>query len=179
MNENTLAKRYANAFAELAAERNHLEKAGEELNAFLNALKELPPLRTLFVSPTSAQKDQQTALTTILESASFAEVTQKFLRLLIDKRRMVLIESIVSSYNRIVEERSGRLSVLVRTARPLTNSHKDRLTNSLSQKTGKEVVLEIKEDPTLLGGLVVRIGSVMMDFSVRNRLNRLKEIMRG
>ncbi|MBF0188264.1 MAG: ATP synthase F1 subunit delta [Magnetococcales bacterium] len=178
MNENTLAKRYASALADLAAGENLLDDVGQQLSDFKTMLEESSDLRLLFTSPTRAQDVQREALDAILEKTAPATVTGNFLRLLIDKRRMGLIDLIVDSYLADVDTRSGRMTVNVRTPMPLTATHIKQLSASLAEKTGKEIKLDIEEDPSILGGMVVRIGSMMMDYSVRNRLNRLKAIMR-
>ena len=179
MHESTLAKRYAAALADLAAERNILEPVGAELDAFQATLNGLPALRNLMVSPASSDKDQQTALTVYLEKAGADHITGNFLRLLVSKRRMPLIDGIVAAYNRELAVRSNRITVKVRTPKELTHSHTSALTKTLAEMTGKNVQLDVSLEPELLGGLVVQVGSVMLDYSIRNRLNRLKAYMKG
>ncbi|MBF0622924.1 MAG: ATP synthase F1 subunit delta [Magnetococcales bacterium] len=179
MNENTLAKRYATALAELANERNVVETVGEELNQFQELLNQASAVRALLTTPTTPLTEQQSAIAMVLDKANPTEITGNFLKLLVDKRRMPLIDAMVDAYNRIVEERSGRVSVNVDTAKALTQTHVSQLETSFSEILGKEVKLEIEEKPDLLGGLVIQIGSVMIDSSVRNRLSRLKAYMRG
>lgn len=179
MQESTLAKRYAIALADLAQENNILDQVGEELIAFQALLSELPPMRTLMVSPTSEEDKQQTALAAYLEKARPADITGNFLRLLISKRRMSLIDGIVAAFNRERNSRSNRTTVKVRTPMALTQSHTSQLQSSLSEMTGKEVELDVVTEPDLLGGIVVQIGSVMLDYSIRSRLNRMKSYMKG
>lgn len=179
MHESTLAKRYATALAELAVEQNLLEAVGSDLNGFLELVRSTPALRFLLTSPTAERKDQHAALAIFLEQASPAHVTSNFLKLLVDKRRMALLESIVAAYNGDMDCRAGRVSVDVRVVMPLTAAYADRMRTTLSEATGKAVQLEMTTDPGILGGMVVTMGSVMIDYSVRNHLNRLKASMRG
>lgn len=179
MNENTLAKRYATALAELATEKEVVETIGKEINQFAGLLEESKELGGLLTNPTTSQKDQKDAVEAVLAKAQPHEITGNFLKLLVDKRRMPLITAIVGSYNQIVEERSGRITVQVKSAKAMTQTHFNQLTSSLSESLKKEVTLEVEEKPELLGGLVVQIGSLMIDSSVRNRLSRLKAYMRG
>lgn len=179
MHESTLAKRYAGALADLAATEERLEAVGAELNRFLAVLDATPAFGLLLTNPTSEQQAQHAVLATFLTNAKVGGITANFLKLLVDKRRMVLIAEMVSAYNRDVEQRSGRIRADVRTAKPLSGAHAEQLQALLSAKAGKEVRLQVTTDPGLLGGLVVTIGSTMMDFSVRSHLNRMQAIMRG
>ncbi|MBF0401533.1 MAG: ATP synthase F1 subunit delta [Magnetococcales bacterium] len=179
MHESTLAKRYATALAELAVEQNLLEAVGSDLNGFLELFRSTPALRFLLTSPTAERKDQHAALAIFLERAAPAHVTSSFLKLLIDKRRMTLLESIVAAYNGDMDSRAGRLAVDVRVLMPLSGVTADRMRATLAEATGKEIQLNITTDPGILGGMVVTMGSVMIDYSVRNHLNRLKASMRG
>ncbi|MBF0460344.1 MAG: ATP synthase F1 subunit delta [Magnetococcales bacterium] len=179
MHESTLAKRYASALAELAVAQNILESVGDDLNGFLEVFRSTPALRFLLTSPTAERRDQHAALAIFLEQADPAPVTSNFLKLLVDKRRMTLIESIVAAYNWNMDSRAGRMTVDVRVLMPLIGAHADRLRATLSEVTGKQVQLDVTTDPGILGGMVVTMGSVMIDCSVRNHLNRLKASMRG
>ena len=179
MHESTLAKRYATALADLAVEQNLLEDVGSDLNGFLELFQTTPAFRFLLTSPTAERGDQHAALTAFLEGAAPSAVTSSFLKLLVDKRRMILIEAIVAAYNRNMDDLAGRLTVDIQTLLPLTDSHAERIRATLSKVTGKSVLLDVSTDPGILGGMVITMGSVMMDYSVRNHLNRLKDTMRG
>ena len=179
MHETTLAKRYATALAELAVEHDILEAVGNDLNGFLEVFRATPALRLLLTSPTAERRDQHAALTIFLEQADPAHVTSSFLKLLVDRRRMVLLESIVAAYNWNVDSRVGRMSVNLRVLMPLTGAQTGRMRTTLSDATGKKIRLDVTTDPGILGGMVVTLGSVMIDYSVRNHLNRLKDSLRG
>ncbi|MBF0453350.1 MAG: ATP synthase F1 subunit delta [Magnetococcales bacterium] len=179
MHDSTLAKRYASALAELATEGDRLEKVGEDLGLFLELINMTPSLSALLASPTVSKGDQHKIIDSFASNDQVEAVTGNFLRVLIDKRRMGIFSGIVASYNRMVEERSGRITIQLASAKPLNKKHEEGLATSLSSLTGKEVQLDVSTDSTLLGGVVVRVGSVMMDYSVRGHLNRLKSQMRG
>ena len=178
MHESTLAKRYASALAELAVEHNLLEDVGNDLNGFLELFRTTPAFRFLLTSPTAERREQHAALAIFLEQATPAPVTRNFLKLLVDKRRMVLIESIVDAYNGDMDDRAGRMTVDIRTLLPLTDSRSEQIRTTLSDLTGKTIRLDVTTDPGILGGMVITMGSVMMDYSVRNHLNRLKTTMK-
>ncbi|MEG3637927.1 ATP synthase F1 subunit delta [Magnetococcus sp. PR-3] len=179
MHESTLAKRYATALAELASELNILDTVRDELSLFQSLLAETPEMALAMVDPTASKEDQQKLISTYLEHAKPNDMTANFLRLLIDKRRMALLPDVATAIQRVVDERAGRIQVKVETAKALTQTHLSKLEKSLADVTGKDVSVEVSEKPELLGGLVIRMGSVMLDDSLRNQLHRLKEIMKG
>nr|CRH07908.1 F1 sector of membrane-bound ATP synthase, delta subunit [Candidatus Magnetococcus massalia] len=179
MHESTIAKRYASALAELASEQNILDKVQDELSQFQAILNETPEFESMLVNPTTSREEQHQLLATVLEHAKPQTVTSNFLRLLVDKRRMNLLGQMVDNLQKILNEQAGRITVTVESAKALTNTHIQRLEKSLATVTGKEVSLEVNENPELLGGLVIRMGSVMFDDSLRSQLHRLKEIMKG
>ncbi len=179
VHESTLAKRYASALVALAEEQDQLEAVGGALNQFVELYRTTPAFRLLMTSPTAERKDQHAALGTFLDRSAPTEVVGNFLKLLVDKRRTALIEDIRAAFDRLVEVRAGRMTVDVASPVPLTDEHARRLQSILSEMTGKTVRLEATTDPSLLGGLVITMGSVMMDYSIRNHLNRLQAMMRG
>ncbi|MBF0177661.1 MAG: ATP synthase F1 subunit delta [Magnetococcales bacterium] len=179
MQSGTLAKRYAAALAELAKEQDLLDTVGDDLAAFLEVYRTTPSLAALLTSPTAALKNQQDVLKTYLQQASPSPLTGNFLGLLVKKRRMSHLEEIVAAFRRNVDGQRGRVVVNVQTPMPLTKAHIKRLETVMSEVTGRQATVEVEEKPELLGGLVVRIGSVMWDYSIRSRLHRLKAHMMG
>ncbi|MBF0141933.1 MAG: ATP synthase F1 subunit delta [Magnetococcales bacterium] len=178
MQDSTLAKRYAKALAELAVEAGNLDAVGEDLKRFQEVVAATPHLLELLTDPAVAEGERLAALVPFIAHAKPARVTANFLNLLVARRRMVLIEGIIAAFNRDVEVRHGRVTAFVTTAKPLTQAHSAKLQSTLAELTRKEVLLEVVVAPELLGGLVIRIGSMMMDYSIRSRLNRLKAFMR-
>ncbi|MBF0147209.1 MAG: ATP synthase F1 subunit delta [Magnetococcales bacterium] len=179
MHSSTLAKRYASALADLAQDRSLLQKIGEDLRGFLSVLAATPEWRALVNNPTISREKQSKVVDVFLAKVETDPLTISFLKLLIQKRRMILIDDVVTAYTRIEEEHSGVITVRVSAPKPLIKAHEERLIKTLSTSTGKEVHLDFELDPELLGGMIVRIGSVMMDYSVRGQLNRLKAQLRG
>lgn len=177
--DSTLAKRYAAALADLAAGQGLLEQVGQELADFRRTLDAAPSFRQLLTSPAVGDKDQQTALGSYLEHAEPSAITGNFLRLLTSKRRMRVIDAIAQAFAKDVQTRSGQVTVQVSATVPLTEETQEQLRTTLAGVTGKQVTLEVSQDPNLLGGLVLRVGSVMLDYSIRSRLSRLKATMKG
>ncbi|MBF0587644.1 MAG: ATP synthase F1 subunit delta [Magnetococcales bacterium] len=179
MNENTLAKRYASALAELATEQNALETVHGELNAFAEVMEATPALADKLTNPTEEESVHKALVSTYVEQVSVSPLTSNFLNLLVDKRRIGLIEGMVDAFNEDVEARSGRLTVQIQTPKELTATHSKQLNAALAKATGKEIQLDVQLEPDLLGGMVVQIGSLMMDYSLRSRINRLHAHLRG
>lgn len=179
MHSSTLAKRYASALADLAKDRGLLNKVGDELREFMEVIGTTPELGPLLANPTISRERQSKVVDLFLTQSKSDPLTANFLKLLIHKRRMVLVSDIVAAYSRIEEDQSGVVTVRVTAPKPLTKTYEERLAKILSTKTGKDVRIDFGLDPELLGGMVVRIGSVMMDYSVRGQLNRLKAQLRG
>ncbi|MBF0445080.1 MAG: ATP synthase F1 subunit delta [Magnetococcales bacterium] len=178
MQDGTIAKRYASALAELADEGGTLEKVGSDLDRFIELINVTPGLASLLNSPTTSQAAQHKVVDAFMGGGG-EEITGNFLRVLVEKRRLGAINGIVTSYKLSVEERSGQVTVYVTSATPLNKKHEESLISSLSGMTGKKVQLDVSTDFALLGGVVLRVGSVMMDYSLRGQLNRLKSQMRG
>ncbi|MBF0296707.1 MAG: ATP synthase F1 subunit delta [Magnetococcales bacterium] len=174
-----LAKRYATALVALANERNQLGVVGEDLSRFVELLTATPALRLMLTSPTVPTLEKHAAVDAFIQHARPTETAGHLLKLLVDKRRMALVEAIIVAYHEEMEARGGRMTVEVRSPSPLDATHAEALRTTLGKITGKEIRLENSTQPDLLGGIVVRIGSLMMDYSVRNHLNRLKAQMRG
>ncbi|MBF0270837.1 MAG: ATP synthase F1 subunit delta [Magnetococcales bacterium] len=179
MLNSALTKRYATALAALASEEKQLETVGESLAHFVQTLNATPDLRLLLTSPTASASHKHAALDAFITHAAPVRILGNFLKLLVDKRRMDIVDSIADAYHQEMEARGGRITVELQSATPLDTHQAKDLQTTLSRLTGKKVRLESRVDPDLLGGIVVRIGSLMMDYSVRNHLNRLKAQLRG
>ncbi|GAB0058860.1 F-type H+-transporting ATPase subunit delta [Candidatus Magnetaquicoccaceae bacterium FCR-1] len=174
-----LAKRYATALADLASEEKKLDAVAEDLTRFVDVVNTTPGLRLLLTSPTAPAQAKHAAIDAFIAHAAPTKLLGNFLKLLIDKRRMEYVEAIINAYQRETEARSGRIAVELQTPVSLDKRVEEDLKSALSRITGKEVRLDSRVEPALLGGIVVRIGSLMMDYSVSNHLNRLKAQMRG
>ncbi|MBF0435601.1 MAG: ATP synthase F1 subunit delta [Magnetococcales bacterium] len=179
MHSSTLAKRYASALADLAQDNGLLKKIGTDLVEFQSVVKETPEFGVLLANPTISRDRQMKLVEICVAKSDIDPLTRHFLGLLVHKRRMLLLNDIVAAYGRIVEKQSGAVTVQVLAPKSLAKAQEERLVKVLSAKTGKDVRLDFNLGPELLGGMIVRIGSVMMDYSVRGQLNRLKAQLRG
>lgn len=177
MRETTVARVYADTLLEVARERGQLDRIAEEVEALGRAFGESPRLRQFLASPSIAPEDKKAALGSALQGRFSAE-TQRFLELVVERRRQDLLETIFAEFGGRVAELRRQQPVAVVSAAPLSEALRERLRETLARATGREIVLEERVDPGLLGGLVVQLGDRRIDGSLRTRLDTLRERMR-
>jgi len=174
-----LAGRYANAAFELARDQKAVDAVSTDLAALRRALESSPDLARLVRSPVFSAEDQARALKAILEKMGAHPLTTKFVLLLAHKRRLFALTQIISAYEHLVAKSRGETEAEVTSARHLNDDEVAELKAMLKAKLGKEPRLQSRIDPTLLGGLVVKVGSRMIDSSLRTKLDSLRAAMKG
>jgi len=174
-----LSGRYARALYELADESKSLDAVANDLRALAAALKSSDDLRRLVASPVLSRDEQGRAMAAIVKAMGTGELVGRTVALLAQKRRLFALGDIISDYLRLLAAHRGETTAEVTSARALTGDELDRLRATLRQIVGRDVAVETRVDPALLGGLVVRIGSRMLDSSIRTKLQRLELAMKG
>jgi len=174
-----LAGRYASALFELAEDRDALDAVAGDLGALRSLLDESGDLRRLIRSPVLSREDQGRAVTAVAERAGFQELTVRFLGLLAHKRRLSVLPEIIAAYQAMLARHKGEISAELVSAVPLSEDQAQAVQEQLSASLGQTVRLSRAVDPGLLGGLVVRLGSRMIDASLRTKLQRLELAMKG
>lgn len=169
-----MARRYAKALVEVAAERGALERVRAELESFARPLREHPELRALFRNPSVLARDKRRVCEELGQRLGLGPLVQGFLGLVLDHGRIPDLGAMTLAYGELMDERLGRVKALVTSAVPLDDAEVSLLADRLRARTGKEVYVERRLDPALLGGIVVRMGSVISDGSVRGQLRRLR-----
>ena len=170
------ASTYAEALFEAARERDELEGVLEDVKEFDSALDESEELRLFFYGGQVPEREKRRAIDALTKDMKLS--TTNFLKVLVDNGREPILEDVARRYEDLVEEHLGRIEVEVTTAVELSQEEEDRLRERLAKLLeGREVVLETKVDPHLLGGAVFRFGGQMMDGSIRGRLESLREGM--
>jgi F-type H+-transporting ATPase subunit delta len=177
--ETGLASRYAKAVFELAEDEKAIDAVAADFAALRNAIHASADLARLVRSPAFSREDQAGALRPILEKMGVSPLTLRFLLLLTAKRRLFALDGIISAYNHKVARLKGEVEAEVTSARPLSGSETEELTRVLKAQLGREPRLQTRVDPALLGGLVVKLGSRMIDSSIRTKLNGIRAAMRG
>ena len=167
---------YAEALFEAARERDELEEVLSDLGEFTGALHESEELRLFFFGGQVPERQKRRALDGLTEGMKTS--TTSFLKVLVDNGREEILEEVLARYEELVKEYLGRVEVGVTTAVELSEEQLDRLRERLAGVLeGREILLEAKVDPDLIGGAVFRFGGRMMDGSIRGRLESLREGM--
>jgi F-type H+-transporting ATPase subunit delta len=173
-----VAGRYATALFELALEQKALEQVAGDLNRFGEALDTFDDLVRLVKSPVFTAEEQGRALAAILEQLKIDGLTKNFLLLVAKNRRLFATPDMIRAFRAMLARHRGEVSASVTAATKLTESQVTALKQALQAALGQEVMLEERVDPGLLGGLVVKVGSRMVDTSLRTKLNSLKVAMK-
>jgi F-type H+-transporting ATPase subunit delta len=177
--EGGLAGRYARALFELAQDARSVDAIDGDLLSLRKALETSHDLARLVKSPVFSAQDQAKALTAVLEAMNAHALTVKFILLLAAKRRLSVLMAAIKSFEHLVAGSRGETEAEVISARPLADGEVAELKAVLKSRLGKEPRLHTKVDPSLLGGLVVKVGSRMIDSSLRTKLDGLHAVMKG
>jgi len=177
--ETGLAGRYAAALFELAGEQKTVDAVSADLAAFGRAMDANADLARVVKSPVFSREDQGKALKAVLSGMGAGPLTTRFLLLLAAKRRLFALTGIIKAYESLVARSRGETHAEVISARALADGELAELKTALKARLGREPRLNAKVDPALLGGLVVKVGSRMIDSSLRTKLNGLRAAMKG
>ena len=173
-----MAGRYAHALFELATEANSIDAVGADLDRFDALIQESPDLLRLVRSPVFSSEEQEKAVAAVLARAGIGGTAQNFIRLVAQNRRLFAIREMARAYKALVAKARGETTAEVAVAQPLADEHLDALKAALKAATGKDVALKVTVDPGLIGGLTVKIGSRMIDASLRTKLQSIKVAMK-
>lgn len=173
-----IAGRYARALFELARDENKLDETAEELSSLLSLLDESEDLTRLVRSPIFSAAEQMNALAAVLAQAGLSALIGNFLQLLAKNRRLFLLKDIIEGFHKLLADHRNELTADIISAVQLTDEQADELKATLKAKTGRDISLNQQVDPSLLGGLIVKVGSRMVDDSIRTKLNNLKIAMK-
>jgi F-type H+-transporting ATPase subunit delta len=174
-----LAGRYALAVFELAQEERAVEAVAVDFATLKQLMAESPDLTRLIRAPVFSREEQAAGMNGVLHRMEAAPLTRRFILLLASKRRLFALPDIIRAYDGMVAKQKGEMSAQVTSARPLSDHEIAELKSILRSKLSKEVKLDSRVDPTLLGGLIVKVGSRMIDSSLRTKLNGLRMAIRG
>jgi len=177
--ETGLAGRYANAVFELAQEQGVVDAVAADFAALKAAMAASTDFKRLIKSPLFGHEDQARALKPILEQMRVNPLTTKFLLTMTGKRRLFALDAVIAAYDRLVARLKGEVQAQVISAHALSATQTAELKSVLKAKLGREPRLDTSVDPTLLGGLIVKVGSRMIDSSIRTKLAGIRAAMRG
>ncbi len=174
MRASAAARRYARALFALAREDHRVSEIRDELAVLGRLLDESQELRDALLTPLHPVKQRKAVLLSVARQAGTGDVVRNFYAYLIDQRRLVDFAAICEEFERLADEASGLVTAQVVSASPLDDRRKDRLQRALSQRTGREVRLEVTVDETLIGGAVAKVGDLIFDGSIRTQLEQLQ-----
>lgn len=169
-----VAERYAASLFELAVEADSIDKVAQDLGAFEAMISGNSDLKRLIESPVFSAEDQFKAISALCEKAGITGLVGNFLKVVARNRRLFTFPGIVRAYREMVARHRGETRAEVTSAHALTAAQEKELKAALKDVTGKDVVIDAKVDPSLLGGLIVKVGSRQIDTSLRTKLSTLK-----
>jgi len=175
----SLAGRYASALFDLASEQRQIDSVGKSLDALRQALLDSKEFAELVASPLVSRDAAGKAFVTLAPELGLDPITTNFLGVLALNGRKNELRAVIRSYRRIAADHRGEATADVVTARPLNDDQLAALKNQLRSRAGREVNVDATVDPDILGGIVVKLGSQMIDASIRTKLNRLALAMKG
>lgn len=169
-----VAERYASSLFELALEAGVVEAVGADLDRFQALLDESDDLKRLVVSPVFSAEDQSRAISAIAEKAGISGLAANFLKVVANNRRLFAVPGMIASYRTTAAAHRGEIVAEVTSAHALDEAQETELKAALKSVTGKDVTIDLTVDPSLLGGLIVKVGSRQIDTSLRTKLSTLK-----
>ena len=175
----SLAGRYATALFGLARDERQIEAVGNGLDRLSQALVDSRDFSELVSSPLIDREEAGKAFAAVAAQLSLDPVTTNFLGVLAKNGRKNQLQPVIRAFRRIAAEHRGEASAEVVTAHPLKDDQLAALKQQLRTRAGREVAIETRIDPEILGGIVIKLGSQMIDSSIRTKLNRLAEAMKG
>ncbi len=174
-----LANRYATALFELAHEQKSLDAVAADLRAVEKMIEESGDFHRMVRSPVLSREEQARAIGAVAKAAGLSSLAGKFLGTLAKNRRLFALPAMIGAFRRLLADHRGEASATVTAAKPLNEDQLSAIRQALKQAVGKNVSIHARVDPGLLGGLIVQLGSRMVDNSLRSQLERLKIAMKG
>jgi F-type H+-transporting ATPase subunit delta len=171
----SLARRYARAILDVGTDKGSSERLSGEISSLADTYSGSRDLAEALTNPVFPRAQRRAVLEAVLERAQVAPETRNFLLLLLDRERIDALPSIARELGIMLDEKMGRMKATLRSARPLSADQAQKIQELLERASGKKLVLERREDPSLLGGVVAQLGDVVYDGSVRTQLEQMRE----
>ena len=175
MASGSLARRYAKAVIEIGEANNILDKMGADLRSLAKAMKDSAELQSVLTNPAIRRADRRRVIDGLLQAIGAQPLTKNLVYLLLDSERMSSVPSISREVDAMIEARSGRVTAEVISARPLEIAQLTEITVALEKLSGKKVTVTKREDESLLGGVVAKLGDKVYDGSLRTQLRNLRD----
>lgn len=170
----SIARRYAKALFEIGVAEGNYERLGAELDDLATAYTSSPDLRVALENPVVKVSEKQALLQAILPRVAPSPTVQRFARLLLERGRIGIVRAAARAYRELADQRTGQVRASVTSAAPLGPADLDRVRRALEARTGRKVMISASVDPALIGGLVARVGDLVLDGSVRTQLEEMR-----
>ncbi|HTA17825.1 MAG TPA: ATP synthase F1 subunit delta [Polyangia bacterium] len=171
----SVSRRYARALFSIGVDRGNFEQLGKELEDVAALWTGSAELRDALANPVFKASEKRAVLQSLLPRVAPTPDVQKFVLLLLERRRLAAVPHIARAYREMADEHTGRVRAHVTSAQPLGPAELERVRQSLARRTGKQVILEASVDAALIGGIVARVGDLVLDGSVRTQLGTLRD----
>jgi F-type H+-transporting ATPase subunit delta len=176
---NATSKSYALALYEISKESSSVDVVENEMRSLLNLLDESLDFKKTILSPLSTAEDKQSVLFKIAKQNNFSSTAEKFLGIIAQKNRLFFLEKIIKSFLNIVSREKGELKAQLVSSKELLEEEKKKIQDDFSKDLKYPLVIDYKYDPSLIGGLVIQIGSTMVDTSIKTKLKKLETKLLG
>ena len=173
----TSTERYSLALYELASENNVISQVEDQSSSILNLISSSKDFSNLIKDPTNSQEDLKKVLNIISENNKFESLIKNFLSFLVIKRRFFYVEQILKSFIETCSKKRGELKAELKSAKELSSDEISKITNELTENFSSKIKLNYKHDKSLIGGLIVQVGSTMVDTSIKNKLQQIENRM--
>ncbi|TCS63592.1 F0F1 ATP synthase subunit delta [Varunaivibrio sulfuroxidans] len=174
-----LAARYAAALFDLAKQAEKLDAVADDMRSLLAMIDDSADLRRLISSPVIARADQRSAISALLEKAGADDLVRRFVIIVVENRRLAILAAAARAFLSQLSESRGEVRALVTSAKELSDKQRQAIAGALKKVTGADVSVQSHVDGDLLGGLIVKIGSRMVDTSLRTKLQQMRLSMKG
>lgn len=175
MSITSVARRYGEALADVAISHNQVDLVDGEVRLFTQMMSAHRELQGVFASPIISHSEKERVLNAIIDRTRPGKTTTNLLKTLLRHNRLQHLDTVYEQFHREINDRKGTVVAEVKTAAPVNSDQQEMLSRKLQQVTGKQVQLRFETDPSLIGGVVTRIGSTVYDGSIRTQLQGIKE----
>ena len=174
---NSTSKSYALALYELAKENSELNKVEDGMHGIRALLSESSDFKEMILNPTVTKEEKNKVIIKIVDQYNFCETLKKFLGFLTTKNRLFFLNQIIGSFLDLISSSKGELKAKLLSSKKLSKSELEKIRNELSKDFQSPIKIDYKYDPNLIGGLVIQVGSVMVDTSIKSKLKQLEKNM--
>ncbi len=178
MRSSAIARRYSKALMLIAREDGQAETYREELRGFVELFDQYKEFEQMITNPLYSNEDRWKVFSSVLDAVEISKVMRSFLTLLFNKGRIPHLRQIADYYSQLADELKGVVRAKLVSAADLSDDKFEEIRNALSKMTGKDVVLDAEQDPSIIGGVVTHIGDLVLDGSIKTQLENMRESLK-